>query len=174
MSPAARLLRALALVLALAFSGLAFGGSALAVQPDEVLADPALEARARAISKDVRCPICRSENIDDSDAPIAKDLRVLIRERLTAGDSDGEIKDFLVARYGDFILLKPRFSPRTAMLWLGPLAALGLGLILARGVLRRRPGLQPEPEPPAPLSPEDQARLRDLLGEPQEPPKKDA
>lgn len=162
---------------ALLLSALAFGGSALAVQPDEVLADPALEARARALSKDIRCLVCRNENIDDSNAPLARDLRILLRERLEAGDSDAEVKEFLVARYGEFVLLRPRFNAHTAVLWLGPLAALGFGVLLARSVLRRRPAgpegtsaAPGEAAPPAPLSEADQARLRELLGEEEKPP----
>src|SRR5262245_24804739 len=92
---------------------------ALAVQPDEVLADPALEARARVLSKELRCMVCQNQSIDDSDAPLARDLRILVRERLQAGDSDQRVIDFLVARYGEFVLLKPRLSWHTALLWLG-------------------------------------------------------
>ncbi|MDD2868764.1 cytochrome c-type biogenesis protein [Neomegalonema sp.] len=150
-----------ALVLALT---LALAAPAFAVQPDEMLDDPALEARARALSRDVRCLVCRNENIDDSNAPLARDLRILLRERLTAGDSDAEVKEFLVSRYGEFVLLRPRFSAHTAMLWFGPLGVLGLGILLARGIMRRRAGaLAPEPE--APLTEEDRERLRELLGE---------
>ena len=86
---------------------------ALAVQPDEVLSDPALEARARALSRELRCMVCQNQSIDDSDAPLARDLRLLVRERLTAGDSDAKVIDFLTARYGEFVLLKPRFSTGT-------------------------------------------------------------
>ena len=96
---------------------------ALAVQPDEVLSDPALEARARALSKELRCMVCQNQSIDDSDAPLASDLRVLVRERLKAGDSDRQVIDFLVARYGEFVLLKPRFNWHTALLWLAPAGA---------------------------------------------------
>src|ERR671935_518506 len=100
---------------------------ALAVQPDEVLSDQALEARARALSKELRCMVCQNQSIDDSDAPLARDLRILVRERLQAGDSDREVTDFLVARYGEFVLLNPRFSWHTAVLWLGPAAMLLVG-----------------------------------------------
>src|SRR4029078_2246966 len=93
-----------------------------AVQPDEILADAALEGRARALSKELRCMVCQNQSIDDSDAPLARDLRVLVRERLQAGDSDRQVIDFLVSRYGEFVLLKPRFSLHTALLWLRPLA----------------------------------------------------
>jgi cytochrome c-type biogenesis protein CcmH len=94
---------------------LAAAPQALAVQPDEILADAALEARARALSKELRCMVCQNQSIDDSDAPLARDLRVLVRERLEAGDSDQQVIDFLVARYGDFVLLKPRFTSHTAL-----------------------------------------------------------
>src|ERR1700704_6709130 len=104
-----------------------------AVQPDEILADAALEGRARALSKELRCMVCQNQSIDDSDAPLARDLRVLVRERLQLGDGDQQVIDFLVARYGEFVLLKPRFSAHTALLWLRaaripPLGAVGLGL----------------------------------------------
>src|SRR5215475_14915839 len=109
---------------------------ALAVQPDEVLADPALEARARVLSKELRCMVCQNQSIDDSDAPLARDLRILVRERLQAGASDRQVIDFLVARYGEFVLLRPRLSWHTAVLWLGPAAMLLIGgcavLVLAR------------------------------------------
>src|SRR5215475_9445743 len=88
-----------------------------AVQPDEILPDPALEARARALSRDLRCMVCQNQSIDDSDAPLARDLRILVRERLTAGDSDTQVIDFLVARYGEFVLLKPRLAGHTLILW---------------------------------------------------------
>lgn len=97
---------------------------ALAVQPDEILKDPALEARARSLSTGLRCLVCQNQSIDDSDAPLAKDLRILIRERLQAGDSDGQVIDYVVARYGDFVLLRPRFNAQTWLLWLSPFAIL--------------------------------------------------
>src|SRR5471032_2028905 len=100
-----------------------------AVQPDEILPDPALEARARALSKELRCMVCQNESIDDSDAPLAHDLRVLVRERITAGDTDNQVLDFLVARYGEFVLLKPRLSWHTAALWVLPPAVLLVGEI---------------------------------------------
>src|SRR6201984_1633476 len=100
---------------------------AIALGPDEVLSDAALEARARSLSKELRCMVCQNQSIDDSDAPLARDLRILVRERLEAGDSDQQVIDFLVARYGEFVLLKPRFSPHTALLWLGPATLLVIG-----------------------------------------------
>src|SRR3954464_13338104 len=104
---------------------------AWAVQPDEVLPDVALEARARALSKELRCMVCQNQSIDDSDAPLARDLRLLVRERIAAGDSDAQVIDFLVARYGEFVLLKPRLGPRPLLLWLlPPLALAGGGIVL--------------------------------------------
>src|SRR3954470_10008409 len=100
---------------------------AFAVQPDEILKDPVLESRARTLSQELRCMVCQNQSIDDSDAPLAKDLRVLVRERLTAGDSDSQVISFLVARYGEFVLLKPRLSMHTLFLWLAPFAAVVLG-----------------------------------------------
>src|SRR6185295_11858847 len=108
---------------------LLWSGTALAVQPDEILKDPALEARARALSQELRCMVCQNQSIDDSDAPLARDLRIVVRERLSAGDSDGQVIDFLVARYGEFVLLKPRLSWRTALLWLAPFAIVLIGAI---------------------------------------------
>ncbi|MGA7485697.1 MAG: cytochrome c-type biogenesis protein [Xanthobacteraceae bacterium] len=109
---------------------------AFAVEPDEMLSDPALEVRARALSKELRCMVCQNQSIDDSEAPLARDLRILVRERLQAGDSDRQVIDFLVARYGEFVLLRPRFSWHTALLWLAPAAVLLIGacvlLVLAR------------------------------------------
>jgi cytochrome c-type biogenesis protein CcmH len=114
------------LVLALA---LAAPSHASAVQPDEVLTDSVLEARARALSKELRCMVCQNQSIDDSDAPLARDLRILVRERLKAGDSDAQVIDFLVARYGEFVLLRPRLNAHTALLWLMPAGALLIGAI---------------------------------------------
>ena len=130
---------------------------AFAVQPDEVLADAALEARARALSAGLRCMVCQNQSIDDSDASLARDIRILIRERLVKGDSDSAIRDFLVSRYGDFILLKPPFEPQTWLLWLGAPLALGLGA-LAMIRFRRADA------PPKPLSPEEERRLAELGG----------
>jgi len=106
---------------------LAASASAWAVEPDEILMDPVLEARARAISAEVRCVVCQNETIDTSNAGIARDLRILIRERLTAGDSDTAVFAFLVARYGDFVLLRPPFKPETYLLWLAPFAIMLTG-----------------------------------------------
>lgn len=103
-------------------------GSAHAVQPDEILADPVLEGRARDISQDLRCLVCQNQSIDDSDADLAKDLRIIVRERLVAGDSDSEVKSFLVDRYGSYVLLKPLVNFQTILLWMGPLIILLLGI----------------------------------------------
>ena len=139
---------------------------ALAVQPDEILSDPALEARARSLSKELRCMVCQNQSIDDSDAPLARDLRILVRERLQAGDSDQQVIDFLVARYGEFVLLKPRFSPHTALLWLGPATLLvigGFGLfVLARRYQVRARSQRVIPSE-AKLTPAEEARLAEIL-----------
>jgi cytochrome c-type biogenesis protein CcmH len=149
-----------ALVLA-AMLGLA-AAAALAVEPGERLADPALEARARAIGAELRCLVCQNQSIDDSNADLAHDLRVLIRERLSAGDSDSQVLQFMVRRYGDFILLKPPVKPETYLLWFGPFAVLALGALGAALYLRRSRGA---PQAPAPLSPDEQRRLDKLLAE---------
>jgi cytochrome c-type biogenesis protein CcmH len=112
--------------------------AALAVSPDEMLKDPKLEARARHISEGLRCLVCQNQSIDDSEASLAKDLRLLVRERLVKGDTDQQVLDFLVARYGEFVLLKPRFELRTALLWGLPPAALVIGLIALVMTARRR------------------------------------
>ena len=133
---------------------------AQAVEPGEALADPALEARARDLSSDLRCLVCQNQSIDDSHAPLAKDLRLLVRERLAAGDTDAQVRDYLVQRYGDFILLKPPLRMGTLLLWGAPLMVLlagGLGLILAS---RRRSGVAVA----AGLSADEKARLDKLLG----------
>jgi len=115
-----------------------------AVQVDEILPDPALEARAREISHDLRCMVCQNQSIDDSEAPLARDLRLLVRERLKAGDSDSQVVDFMVARYGEFVLLKPRVSWHTAILWGAPLTILMIGLFaIGFSVLRRSAGAAP-------------------------------
>jgi cytochrome c-type biogenesis protein CcmH len=158
-TPFRRFLPALLLSLAIC---LLLASSAQAVQPDEVLPDPALEARARAISEGLRCLVCQNQSIDDSDAPLAKDLRLLVRERLKAGDSDQEIVDFVVARYGEFVLLKPRLSRHTLLLWLATPAvfAAALGLIWL-AYRRRREAAQAL----APLSVNEERRLKRLLDE---------
>jgi len=150
----------LGLVLACATALLAM--PAHAVQPDEILDDPALEARARDLSAGLRCLVCQNQSIDDSDAPLAKDLRVLVRERLKAGDSDEEILEFIVARYGEFVLLKPRFSPHTWLLWLAtPLVLLAALGTIAYAYRRRTLAA----ERPKPLTANEKRRLKRLMGE---------
>src|SRR5262249_22804658 len=134
--------------------------SSWAVQPGEMLKDPALEARARALSKDLRCMVCQNESIDDSEAPLAHDIRVLVRERLTAGDSDRQVLDFLVARYGEFVLLRPPLSWHTLAFWGTPPAVLLIGIVLTIVVLRRR---RAEPPSAANLTVAEEARLSELL-----------
>lgn len=146
------------LVLALSLVPLA----AAAVQPDEILPDPAAEARARAITRELRCVVCQSESIDDSNAAIARDLRLLVRERIEAGDSDAEVQAFVVDRYGEFVLFRPPFTGANRLLWLsGPILLLAGGG-LAFVFIRRRSRAAPLPR--APLSPEEEARLRELTG----------
>jgi cytochrome c-type biogenesis protein CcmH len=134
---------------------------AFAVQPDEVLPDPALEARARAISSGLRCLVCQNQSIDDSDAPLARDLRILVRDRLKAGDSDDEIIDFVVARYGEFVLLKPRFETHTLLLWLAT-PAVGIAAIAILVLAARRRKNQTNQA--VPLSESEKRRLKKLLG----------
>jgi cytochrome c-type biogenesis protein CcmH len=127
------------LVLILVFAAMLLVATpGFAVLPDEVMSNPALEARARTLSKELRCMVCQNQSIDDSDAPLARDLRLLVRERLQAGDSDRQVIDFLVARYGEFVLLKPRLSWRTSLLWLGPPVLLGGGAVALFLIARRR------------------------------------
>ncbi|MGR9169036.1 cytochrome c-type biogenesis protein [Rhizobium sp. KDH_Rht_773_N] len=152
---ALQLLSRLLLILVVLFAPM----SAFAVNPDEVLADPALEARARALSAELRCMVCQNQSIDDSNADLARDLRLLVRERITDGDTDEEVLDYIVSRYGEFVLLKPRVSLRTLLLWGAPVL-----LILAGGVslivfARRRAGKPTGSK----LTDEEQARLAELL-----------
>ncbi|WP_128254192.1 cytochrome c-type biogenesis protein [Falsirhodobacter deserti] len=145
------MIRALLVMLVLA-------GPAFAVQPDEILSDPVLEARARDISAGLRCPVCRNESIDDSNASIARDLRLLVRERLQAGDTDAEVSDFVVDRYGEYVLLSPPARGTTLLLWAaGPLLLLGGAGIAALYLRRRRTG------PTEPLSDKEKARLDQIL-----------
>src|SRR4051794_34212422 len=132
---------------------------ARAVQPDEVLPNPKLEARARGISVGLRCLVCQNQSIDDSNSELARDLRLLVRERLKAGDSDAQVRDFLVRRYGNFILLKPPFDSETALLWGTPALLFAVGAIpLLLGLRRRR-----QSPPPDPLSQAECDRLASVL-----------
>jgi len=149
--------RVLAALLALVLIGCS---AAHAVQPDEIMPDAAKEARARDLSRELRCMVCQNQSIDDSDAPLARDLRLLVRERITAGDSDTEVMDFLVARYGEFVLLKPRFEQRTWLLWLvPPLLLAGGGLALWIYARRRARAV----DAVMALTPDEEARLTKLL-----------
>jgi cytochrome c-type biogenesis protein CcmH len=135
-----------------------------AVQPDEIMTSPTLESRARTLSQQIRCMVCQNESIDESDAPLAHDLRVLVRERLQVGDSDSQVLDFLVARYGEFVLLKPRLSWRTVALWGLPPALLLVGIaFLLLGAARRRE--QAENAVADKLTPAEQARVQRILTE---------
>jgi cytochrome c-type biogenesis protein CcmH len=152
-----RYLHALMLLVTLLMPSVAW-----AVEPNEMLADPVLEARARALSKELRCMVCQNESIDDSGAPLAHDLRVLVRERIKDGDSDQQVLDFLVARYGEFVLLRPRLSWHTVALWGLPPAVLLVGAVVILVDLRRRRSAQAE-EAKANLTPAEEARLAELL-----------
>ena len=140
---------------------LALSAPVLAVQPDEMLPDPKQEQRARALSAELRCLVCQNQSIDDSDAQLARDLRLIVRERIKAGDSDSQIITFLVDRYGEFVLLKPRFGWHTLILWAGPFAILLMGGF----VLWRQAQRKAVPVAEKPLSPEEQAALRQALGD---------
>lgn len=133
---------------------------AVAVYPDEVLQDTTQEKRARALSAQLRCLVCQNQSIDDSDAPLARDLRVLVRDRIKAGDDDGAVMSYIVARYGDFVLLKPPFKTETILLWLSPLLILAGGVWLARSVSRRSPVTV---EPTSPLSDDERARVKKIV-----------
>ena len=147
----------LALIVVLAV----FAFPSFAVEPDEVMKDPALEARARALSAELRCLVCQNQSIDDSEAPLARDIRILIRSRIEKGESNDAVRAYLVSRYGDFILLKPPFKPETLLLWgSAPLVLLAGGFAMWLGARRRRPAT------PA-LSASEEARLAALVGRPQ-------
>ena len=144
---------------ACALFALIAGSPAFAVAPDEILADPRLEQRARAISAELRCLVCQNQSIDDSDAPLARDLRVLVRDRLKAGASDADVRTFVVQRYGEFVLLRPVLAWHTALLWAGPVVVLVLatsGILWSR---RRKPATSD-----ASLTPEEEERIRALGG----------
>ncbi len=146
-------------------------GPSLAVDPKEQLNDPALELRAREISAGLRCLVCQNQSIDDSDAPLAKDLRVLVRQQLLKGESNAQVIDYLVARYGEFVLLKPRFRLSTALLWLAPILLVAGGIGLASRVLRRPQAESGGGRPSGqPLTAEEKAELETLLSPASEKP----
>ena len=154
------------LVVAIGVAGLS---PAYAVQPDEIMSDPAKETRARDLSRELRCMVCQNQSIDDSEAPLARDLRLLVRERIAAGDSDAQVIDFLVARYGEFVLLKPRLKPHTLLLWLlPPLALAGGGLALWMHSRRRSRSATAEDQSLVKLTSEEETRLQRLIAA--EPP----
>lgn len=134
--------------------------AAHAVEPDEMLDDPVLEDRAREVSRDLRCVVCQNESIDESNADMARDMRLLVRDRILQGDSNQEVKAYLVDRYGDYVLLRPPFKPTTYVLWFGPLIILILAVLTAVVYTRRKAAAPPAPPP---LSAEEQARLRALM-----------
>jgi len=138
----------------------ALAAPAWAVSPDEQLADPALEARARELSRELRCVVCQNQTIDESDAVLARDLRILLRERLLAGDTDAQAKNYLVERYGSYVLLRPPFGPDTIALWLGPMLVLVLGGIGVGFYLRGRASASPVAPP---LDPAEEAALATLM-----------
>jgi cytochrome c-type biogenesis protein CcmH len=154
-----RALLALTIVAAMAAST-----SVLAVQPDEIMSDPVKEARARDLSRELRCMVCQNQSIDDSEAPLARDLRLLVRERIAAGDSDAQVIDFLVARYGEFVLLKPRLNSHTWLLWFLTPLALGAGGIAlwAHGRRRARSGGEQD-DALSSLTPDEEARINRLI-----------
>ena len=140
--------------------------AAHAVQPDEIMPDPAKELRARNLSRELRCMVCQNQSIDDSEAPLARDLRILVRERIAAGDSDQQVLDFLVARYGEFVLLKPRFELQTLLLWLlPPLVFGGGGLALWFQGRRRSRSVSDADHSTPKLTAEEQARLEQLIAD---------
>jgi cytochrome c-type biogenesis protein CcmH len=147
--------------IALALATIA-SSSSLAMQPEEMLKDPKLEARARELSRELRCMVCQNQSIDESEAPLARDLRLLVRERLTKGDTDQQVLDFLVVRYGEFVLLKPPLESRTIILWALPPVALLAGAVGLFFAVRRRRTVQSEP---ATLSIEERRRLSTLVDE---------
>ena len=152
-------------ILSCAFAVAVLAGSpARAVQPDEIMSDPAKEARARDLSRELRCMVCQNQSIDDSEAPLARDLRLLVRERIAAGDSDAQVIDFLVARYGEFVLLKPRLNSHTWLLWsLTPLALLAGGIALWMHGRRRDRSNAEQDTALLDLTPEEQARINQLI-----------
>jgi cytochrome c-type biogenesis protein CcmH len=161
--------RRLRICLAALWLALVISPPAYAVQPDEIMSDPGQESRARELSRELRCMVCQNQSIDDSEAPLARDLRLLVRERIAAGDSDAQVMDFLVARYGEFVLLKPRLKSHTLLLWLlPPFALAGGGLALWLHVRRRT---KSPPEESFKLTADEEARLQRLTAAEPKPEK---
>lgn len=163
-SSAMRRMSRLYVVAALGFAALTFWAAPVAaLDPSERLKDSALELRARDLSTELRCLVCQNQSIDDSDAPLARDLRRLVRERLVAGDSNAEVKSFLVARYGDFVLLKPPFGLNTLLLWLAPLLVLVAAVVFVMRIALRSPRVAAERATASRLTAEEERRLADLM-----------
>ena len=156
-----RAVRRAFLALAAAVSLAVVALPAHAVQPNEMLDDPVLEKRARALSAELRCVVCQNQSIDDSNAPLARDLRIIVRERLTAGDTDSQVIDFIVARYGNFVLLRPPVQTNTIFLWFGPAVLLVLAIVGFGALMRRRS--KADPTTPEALSDQERARLNKIL-----------
>jgi cytochrome c-type biogenesis protein CcmH len=148
-------------ILALLVVVMGLASPAFAVQPNEILDDPALERRARSISAELRCMVCQNQSIDDSDAELARDLRVLVRERLVSGDTDEQVYDYVVSRYGEFVLLRPRLSIQTLALWAAPILVMGAGIAAIATFLRNRDPLQAGPT----LTEGEEKAIADLLKE---------
>ncbi|MDE2184474.1 MAG: cytochrome c-type biogenesis protein CcmH [Alphaproteobacteria bacterium] len=153
-------MKSLVVLFALLFTLIAV--PAIAIQPDEMLKDPKLEARARSVDQELRCLVCQNENIDDSDADLAHDLRLLVRKRIMAGDNNDQVKQYIVARYGNYVLLKPPFSPETYLLWFGPVVLLLAAATVAVFYIRRQSTVA---IPSDPLSPEEEGRIAALAGD---------
>ena len=162
------MMRRLLLALVVLVAALGSGAVRAAVEPDEILTDPAMEARARGITRQLRCLVCQNQSIDDSNAPLAKDLRKLVRERLKAGDSDTAALDYVVARYGDFVLLRPPVKSTTWLLWFGPVVLLAAGAVFLVFRARRRPGVASPAQKP--LDEAEARRVASLIGKPGEAP----
>ena len=146
------------------FVALSFHGQAKAIEPDEILSDPTLEMRAREVSKQLRCVVCQNQSIDDSNAELARDMRLLVRDRMLAGDSNQGVLDYMVDRYGDYVLLEPPFKASTMLLWLGPFILIVLGSLAVVLYYRKQPkGTQPGSEAGVALSSEERAKLASVL-----------